>query len=129
MRLLLDTHTFIWFFKGDRKLSNTAITLIDNEDNEKFISMASMWEMAIKESIGKSDFGLPLKEFVEEQLSSYNDLKLLHINLDHIDVIATLPLHHKDPFDRLLIAQAMVEKIPILSVDVILDAYPVQRLW
>lgn len=129
MRLLLDTHTFIWFFKGDRKLSNTAITLIDNEDNEKFISMASMWEMAIKESIGKSDFGLPLKEFVEEQLSSYNDFKLLHINLDHIDVIATLPLHHKDPFDRLLIAQAMVEKIPILSVDVILDAYPVQRLW
>ncbi len=91
--------------------------------------MVSMWEIAVKESIGKSDFGLPLKEFVEEQLSSYNDFMLLDISLDHIEVIATLPFHHRDPFDRLLIAQAMVEKIPILSVDVILDAYPVQRLW
>lgn len=129
MRLLLDTHTFLWFFQGDRKLSNTARTLIDDEDNEKLISMASMWEMAIKKSIGKSDFAPPLKDFVEEQLSSYNDFKLLDISLDHIDVIATLPFHHRDPFDRLLIAQSIVEKIPILSVDVILDAYPVQPLW
>lgn len=66
---------------------------------------------------------------MEEQLSSYNDFTLLDISLDHIEVIATLPLHHRDPFDRLLVAQGMVEKIPILSVDVILDAYPVQRLW
>lgn len=128
MRLLLDTHTFIWFFTGNLKISNQVRVLIENEDNEKLLSTASIWEMAIKHSIGKLSFTLPFEVFIRQQLS-LNDFNLLNINLDHITVVATLPLHHRDPFDRLLIAQAMVEKIPILSADSAFDAYPIQWLW
>lgn len=128
MRLLLDTHTFIWFVIDNPKLSATARTLIDDGDNEVLLSIASIWEMAIKQSTGKLSFGLPIRTFIEQQLS-LNRIELLNIDLDHIDVIASLHLHHRDPFDRLLIAQAMVEQIPILSADSVFDAYPIRRLW
>jgi len=129
MRLLLDTHTFIWFVIDSPRLSIIVRGLIEDENNEKLLSTASVWEMAIKHSNGKLSFGLPFREFVEQQLS-LNNIKLLKINLDQIDVVATLPLHHRDPFDRLLIAQAMVEQIPILSIDSAFDSYPIiQRLW
>ncbi|MBW4630966.1 MAG: type II toxin-antitoxin system VapC family toxin [Iphinoe sp. HA4291-MV1] len=128
MRLLLDTHTFIWFFTGNTKISNQVRVLIENEDNEKLLSTASVWEMAIKQSTGKLSFHLPFKIFIEQQLK-LNDFNLLDINLDHLSVVATLPLYHRDPFDRLLIAQSIVEKIPILSTDSALDAYPIERLW
>lgn len=128
MRLLLDTHTFIWFFTGNLKISNQVRVLIENEDNEKLLSTASIWEMAIKHSAGKLSFTLPFEVFIRQQLS-LNDFNLLDIKIHHITVVATLPLHHRDPFDRLLIAQAMVEKIPILSADSAFDAYPIQRLW
>lgn len=111
MRVLLDTHTFIWFVTDSPRLSVIVRRLIENENNEKLLSTASVWEMAIKQSTGKVSFGLPFREFIEQQLS-LNSIELLNINLDHIDVIATLPLHHRDPFDRLLIAQGIVEKIP-----------------
>ena len=84
--------------------------------------------MAIKQSTSKLNFDKPFREFIEEQINM-NSIDLLNINLDHIDVIAKLALHHRDPFDRLLIAQAMVEEIPILSADSAFDAYPIQRLW
>jgi len=128
MRLLLDTHSFIGFFMGNPKLSTIARTLIEDENNEKLISVASIWEMGIKQSLGKLNVGLPIKDYIEQKLSLL-DFNLLNINLDHIAVITTLPFHHRDPFDRLLIAQAMVEKLPILSVDSIFDAYPIQKLW
>jgi PIN domain nuclease of toxin-antitoxin system len=128
MRLLLDTHTFIWFFTGNLKISNVIRELIESEENEKLLSTASIWEMAIKQSTGKLSFNLPFMGFITQQLS-LNDFNLLQIKLSHIDVITTLPFHHRDPFDRLLIAQAMVEKIPILSIDSAFDAYPIQRLW
>lgn len=128
MRLLLDTHAFIWYVTDSDKLSLIARELIGDRNNQILVSEASLWEMAIKQNIGKFNFGMPFKEFVEQQLT-LNDFTLLDINLDQIDVIATLPLHHRDPFDRLIIAQAMVENIPILSVDVIFDCYPIQRLW
>ena len=128
MRLLLDTHTFIWFVTDNPKLSDTARGLINYGNNEILISIASIWEMAIKQSTGKLSFGLPFRVFIEQQVS-VNRIDILNINLEHIEVIVTLPFHHRDPFDRLIIAQAMVEQIPILSADSVFDAYPIQRLW
>ena len=128
MRLLLDTHTFIWFVTDNPKLSDTSWGLINEADNEILLSTASIWEMAIKQSTGKLSFGLPFKVFIEQQVS-VNRIDILNINLEHIEVIVTLPFHHRDPFDRLIIAQAMVEQIPILIADSVFDAYPIQRLW
>lgn len=128
MRLLLDTHTFIWFVIDSDQLSMKVRRLIEDENNEKLLSIASVWKMAIKHSSGKLSFGLPFKEFIAQQLS-LNSITLLNINLDYMYIVATLPLHHRDPFDRLLIAQAMVEKISILSADSAFDAYPIQRIW
>ncbi len=128
MRLLLDTHTLIWFFAGDSQLSNTARILIEDEDNHKLVSIASIWEMAIKESKGLLNLSLPLHEYIEQKLS-LEDFNLLNINLYHLNAIVTMPFHHKDPFDRLLIAQSMVERIPILSKDSAFDAYPINRIW
>jgi PIN domain nuclease of toxin-antitoxin system len=128
MRLLIDTHIFIWYILDIQKLSATVRALIDDEDNKILFSTASVWEMAIKQSTGKLNFHLPFEVFIKQQLS-LNDFNLLNINLDHLAVVATLPFHHRDPFDRLLIAQSLVEKIPILSVDSAFDAYPIERLW
>ena len=128
MRLLLDTHTFIWYVTDNPKLSAHVKLLIEDENNEKLVSIASIWEMAIKHSIGRLNFSLPFMEFVGQQLTVSN-IGLLEINLQHIEVVASLPLHHRDPFDRLIIAQSMVEQIPILSVDAIFDAYAIARVW
>jgi PIN domain nuclease of toxin-antitoxin system len=128
MRLLIDTHIFIWYILDIQKLSATVRALIDDEDNKILLSTASVWEMAIKQSTGKLNFHLPFEVFIKQQLS-LNDFNLLNINLDHLAVVATLPFHHRDPFYRLLIAQSLVEKIPILSVDSAFDAYPIERLW
>lgn len=128
MRLLLDTHVFIWYILDIQKLRVTVRALIDDEDNEILLSTASIWEMAIKQSTGKLSFNLPFKVFITQQLS-LNDFNLLDITIDHIAVVAALPFHHCDPFARLLVAQAMVEQIPILSTDSAFNAYPINRLW
>ncbi|MFN6516247.1 MAG: type II toxin-antitoxin system VapC family toxin [Nostoc sp. CreGUA01] len=128
MKFLLDTHTFIWFVTDSPQLGTTAKALIEDEYNEKWFSVASIWEMAIKCSIGKLTFNLPLQTFVEQQIEQ-NSMDLLMIEIAHLAVVATLPLHHRDPFDRLLIARAMVEKIPVISADVAFDAYGIERLW
>ena len=129
MRILLDTHTLIWFFAGDSQLSATARILIEDEDNNKLVSIASIWEMAIKESKGhRLNFSLPFEDYIKQKLS-WEDFNLLNINLYHLNAIVTMPFHHKDPFDRLLIAQSMVEGIPILSKDSAFDAYSINRIW
>ena len=130
MRLLLDTHTLIWFFAGNSQLSATARILIEDEDNNKLVSIASIWEMAIKQSKGRLKLSLPLHEYIAQKLS-LEDFNLLNINLDHLSEIVTMPFHHKDPFDRLLIAQAIREGIPILSKDSKFDAYSknVNLIW
>ncbi|MEG3846546.1 type II toxin-antitoxin system VapC family toxin [Microcoleus sp. herbarium19] len=128
MRLLLDTHTFIWYVTDNPRLSTNVKRLIEDENNEKLVSTASIWEMAIKHSIGRLNFSLPFMEFVGQQLSVSN-IGILEINLNHMEVVASLPLHHRDPFDRLIIAQSIVEQIPILSVDAIFDAYAISRIW
>ena len=128
MRFLLDTHTFIWFVTDSPQLSTSAKALIEDEYNEKWLSVASVWEMAIKCSIGKLTFDSPLQTFVEQQIQQ-NSMDLLSIQIAHLAIVSTLPLYHCDPFDRLLIAQAMVESIPIISGDVVFDAYAIQRSW
>ena len=98
MKLLLDTHTFIWFVTDSPRLSTTAKALIEDEYNEKLLSIASVWEMAIKHSIGKLSFELPFKNFVERQMHQ-NSMSLLSVQIAHLNVVANLPLHHRDPFD------------------------------
>ena len=128
MRLLLDTHAFIWYTRDSSKLSITGRSLIDNGENDILLSTASVWEMAIKHSIGKLTFSMPFMEFIKQQIA-VNRIDILEITFDHIEVVASLPLHHRDPFDRLIIAQSTAEQIPILSVDAIFDAYAIARVW
>ena len=128
MKLLLDTHTFLWFIMGSPDLSADARALIEDGANENSLSVASLWEMAIKLSIGKLALASPFEVLIPQQLS-LNGIELLNIKTDHASVVATLPFHHYDPFDRLLIAQAMVEKMPIISIDTAFDVYSITRLW
>ena len=128
MRLLLDTHTFLWFLLEDPHLSTTANDLIIDPTNDIEVSPATYWEIAIKISLGKYALPEPYDIFIEREIAT-NDFRILPIEPKHTAVLTTLPFHHRDPFDRLLIAQAMVEAIPILSVDTAFDAYPVTRLW
>jgi PIN domain nuclease of toxin-antitoxin system len=128
MRLLLDTHSFLWFIGGSERISEKARALIEDASNRSFISIASLWEMAIKLSIGKLSLAQPLDVLIPKQMW-LNGFDLLEIEINHLETVADLPFHHRDPFDRLLIAQAMVEHMPIVSADVEFDAYPVERLW
>ncbi|NEQ07685.1 MAG: type II toxin-antitoxin system VapC family toxin [Moorea sp. SIO4E2] len=128
MKLLLDTHTFIWLTVSQRKLSEQVKSLLADRQNELFLSLVSVWEMQIKLQLNKLSFNFTLAEVLERQQQT-NDLYFLPIELDHIYALASLPLQHRDPFDRLLIAQAVVEQMPLLSIDSVFDAYPIQRLW
>lgn len=128
MKFLLDTHTFIWYVTNNSKLSSTARELINDGSNEVLLSIASIWEMAIKQSIGKLNFELPFELFITRQLT-VNNFRSLNIEIDHLNLVANLPLHHRDPFDRLIIAQSMVEQIPIVGLDKVFDSYSVRRLW
>lgn len=128
MRLLWDTHTFIWFVTDSPQISITAKTLIEDEYNQKLLSIGSIWEMAIKHSLGKLSFKLPFMSFITSQMQQ-NSMELLNIQVEYLNVVASLPLHHRDPFDRLIIAQAMVEQIPVVGRDKAFDSYSVQRLW
>jgi PIN domain nuclease of toxin-antitoxin system len=128
MRLLLDTHTFLWFILDELSLSAAARNLIIDPLNEIEISPATYWEVAIKVGIGKYSLAEPVELFFERELAM-NQFRILPIEPRHVAPLTTLPMHHRDPFDRLMIAQAMVEQIPIVSADAIFDAYPIQRLW
>ncbi len=127
MRLLLDTHAFLWFIGGDRQLSMSARRLIEDESNIRYLSIASAWEIAIKVGVGKLDLRMPLAAFWDQIPG--NGITLLSIGIEQLSVIAELPLHHRDPFDRLLIAQTLAERLPIVSADALFDTYPITRLW
>jgi PIN domain nuclease of toxin-antitoxin system len=128
VNLLLDTHSFLWFINNDSKLSSTARTFIENPANRKFVSIATCWEIAIKVALGKLDLGEPATTFLPRELNT-NNFDLLAIELVHATFVETLPHLHRDPFDRLLIAQVLVERISIVSIDSQLDAYGVTRIW
>ena len=128
MRLLLDTHTFLWAVLDDSRLSDKARTLMLNADNELLVSPASHWEIAIKISLGKYTLNDDFETFIERQ-TVYSEFTPLPISVKHAALVATLPFHHRDPFDRMLVAQAICEGIPIVSIDRLLDAYSVARIW
>ena len=128
MKLLLDTHSFLWFVGGNARLSSPARAAIEDAANEAFFSIASLWEMGIKISLGKLDIAQPFEEFITQQLA-VNHIQLLPITLEHIARIVTLPFHHRDPFDRLLAVQGLVERMPIVSIDEVFTAYGLTRVW
>lgn len=128
MKLLIDTHTFLWFVLGDGQLSAGARTVIEDLNNEKLLSPASYWEIAIKIKLGKYTLSKPYEEFMRKGIDE-NGFVVLPIETKHTAILTTLPFHHRDPFDRLIIAQAMVETAPIVSGDAAFDAYPITRLW
>jgi PIN domain nuclease of toxin-antitoxin system len=126
--LLLDTHTVLWFFWDDPRLSTRAKTLIEDSDNGKLVSIASCWEIAIKVGLRKLDLGEPSRSFLPREIAR-NSFEVLPISLAHATMVEGLVLHHRDPFDRLLAAQAMTEGLQLVSADGIFDQYGVTRLW
>lgn len=128
MRLLLDTHAFLWFVTNDSNLSEAALEFVAEPTNEVLVSPASCWEIAIKVSLGKYLLTAPFEEFFREGIEE-NDMAVLPIDIRHAAVLSSLPMHHKDPFDRMMVSQAIAEQIPIVSRDASLDAYGVRRLW
>jgi len=128
MRLLLDTHTFLWWINNDPLLSEPARAAIASERNECFLSLASCWELAIKTSIGKLRLTKSVERFIPEELAA-NDFKLLNLDFRHVAKVESLPFHHRDPFDRLLVAQVLAERMTIVSADAVLSEYGVKRLW
>jgi PIN domain nuclease of toxin-antitoxin system len=128
MNLLLDTHTLLWFVLGDAQLSVAARQLIEDATNPKFVSPAACWEIAIKISIGKYALNEPYETFMDRAIRQ-NGFLTLPIEPRHTALLINMPFHHRDPFDRLIIAQAVVEGLAIVSANPVFDAYSVQRLW
>ena len=127
MNLLLDTHTFLWFSEDNKSLSKNAKSLIEDIENNCIISIASLWEMAIKISLKKLKIKLDFKQMLEE--INKHDFMLLPIDFEHTVELTSMEFHHRDPFDRLLIAQSIVENLTIISIDEIFDKYNVKRIW
>lgn len=128
MRLLLDTHTFLWWIDNDPHLSTQARALISDSNNELYFSAASGWEIAIKARIGKLAMPDNLEQFIIEQLV-LNQFTVLPIQLSHALHVYTLPLLHRDPFDRILVAQSQVEDLLLLTNDALIQQYTTQTTW
>ena len=128
MKLLLDTHALLWFYLDDTQLSSTARSLILDVANVKCVSPASYWEIAIKISTKQYTLTKPYEDFMREAID-LNGFQHLPIEPKHTALLTNMPFHHRDPFDRLIVAQAMVEGMAVVSSDVQLDAYGVMRLW
>lgn len=128
MNILLDTHAFLWFVQDDPKLSVAARALIEDSESRPFLSIASLWEIAIKISLGKLQLTQPYEEFVPQQLAM-NGIGILNVTIEHTAAVATLPFHHRDPFDRLLAVQSKIEEMTLVSADPAFDAYAAKRVW
>ena len=128
MRLLVDTHVFLWWVEGDRVLPAKVRAALANPENECLISLVSAWELTIKASLGKLKLARPVQRYVVEHVTA-NGFRFLDIRMPHIGRIQTLPAHHGDPFDRLLIAQALEEKLPVATADPVFSKYGVKRIW
>jgi len=128
MNILLDTHAFLWFVNDDPLLSESAKRLIEDESSQPFLSAASLWEIAIKISLGKLNLKQPYAAFIPQQLA-INGIGILNITMEHTAAIANLPFHHRDPFDRLLAVQSKIENMPLVSADPLSDMYGINRVW
>ncbi len=128
MPLLLDSHSLLWFADDALQLPPSAKLLIEDPSNTKYVSLMSIWEIAIKAASGKLILKREAGVYLADVMAK-NGFLLLTPTYDHAILAASLPLHHKDPFDRFLIAQSLSEKMPLISADEIFDAYGVTRLW
>jgi PIN domain nuclease of toxin-antitoxin system len=128
LNLLIDTHTLIWYYETDARISATARAFIEDPANLVFVSAASHWEIAIKISTGKLKLAESFLDFVQHAITD-NGFSIVPIETRHTAQLTTLPYHHRDPFDRLMVAQAIVETMPIISVDPALDSYAIRRIW
>ncbi len=131
MKVLIDTHTFLWFVAGSMELSETAKKLIKNENNSVYISIASLWEISIKTAIGKLQITDSYETVINDVVE--NDISILPINFAHTVMQNKLPFHHRDPFDRIIVSQSIVENMDLISRDSAFDAYlenlEVKRIW
>ena len=128
MRLLVDSHSLIWAVDDPSRLSPAAVTALQDPANELLVSAATVWEIAIKVGLGKLTLSSSYRDWMTQVIATLS-LKILPITVDYADAQAALPWHHRDPFDRLLIAQALTDAISIISADGQLDAYGIARVW
>ena len=128
MRLLLDTHAFLWFVEGSARLSKSAKDHIEDQSHDLLLSIASLWEMAVKISLGKLDVHQPFAKFMQSHLAM-SSIGLLEISPQHAFAVADLPFHHRDPFDRLLAVQCLSEGLTLISSDGVFEEYGVERVW
>jgi PIN domain nuclease of toxin-antitoxin system len=128
MRLLLDSHAILWYVDQDHLLSRTAHAAITDPANDLLISAASIWEIAVKAGLGKLNLSLPYRDWMNKAIADLR-AQLLSITVDYADRQASLPHHHRDPFDRMLAAQSLAENISLVSGDAVFDAYGVARIW
>ncbi len=131
MQFLIDTHVFLWFVSNAKNLSQTARTLIENGQNEIFISIASLWEISIKTALGKLSINGKYETVIDDV--NDNSIQILPINFAHTVEQNRLPFHHRDPFDRIIVSQAIVENMNFISADAIFDDYlkgkSIKRIW
>lgn len=128
MRLLLDTHVLLWWIDGDPRISARSHALISDADNIVSVSVASVWEIAIKAGLGQLEVPPDLRGYLRRQLVR-NEFELLPVLFEHAAAVRDLPLHHRDPFDRLLIAQSQIERLALISRDARMKAYEIEVLW
>ena len=128
MKLLLDTHTFLWLLESPEKLSEVALGACKSREHQLFFSVVTGWEIQIKSQLGKLILEVPLSEMVESQ-QAFNELQVLPVTLDHVLELENLLPLHKDPFDRLLVAQARVENLHLVTGDGVISQYAVTVLW
>lgn len=131
MRYIIDTHTFLWFNEGSDQLSKLSRKIIEDQNNEIFVSIASLWEISIKTALKKLEISGSYESVLDDLVQA--NIEILPINFLHTVYQHKLPIYHKDPFDRIIVSQALGEKIDLLSGDQILDSYfdeyPVKRIW
>lgn len=128
MRVLVDTHVFLWWVEGNRALPAKAREALSDRDNECLLSLVSVWELAIKAGLGKLKLAVPVQRYVVEHVIA-NGFRILDIRMEHVGRVESLDPHHGDPFDRLLIAQALEEKLPIVTAGPVFRKYGVKRIW
>jgi PIN domain nuclease of toxin-antitoxin system len=127
MKAILDTNAFLWAITGDRRLSRRAQQVFV-APNDLWLSVASVWEILVKAQIGKLPLPKPTGPYIVKKLSE-NKIEVLPISLDHVIRIESLPAHHRDPFDRIVIAQAIEEELPVITADLQFERYAVQLIW
>ena len=128
MKVLLDTHTFLWAIRADERLSSRAREIFIAGRNELLLSVASIWEILLKVQVGKIRFEEPAVGYLKRQIFK-NNIRMLPILMDHVAHLESLPLHHRDPFDRILVAQSIEENLSLLSADPLMKSYSVSVIW